>query len=90
MLSIAVARPLTKAVSDITVLTVVEEAVSDHGGFVSCRLDMDRSFSLLVGGPHLVFQGGLLKSGGRTLGLLDCSTFQHTSDLAMDSTPIGG
>jgi hypothetical protein len=72
---VIVSRPLTKAVSDIMVLTVFEEAVSDHGGFVSCGLEMDRSFSLLAGGPHSVFQGGLSKSGGRTLGLLDYNAF---------------
>jgi hypothetical protein len=90
VLSIAVARPLTKAVSDITVLTVVEEAVSDRRCFVSSELGMDRGFSLLAGGPRSVFRGRLSKSGGGTLGLLECSTFQENFDLTMDSAPLGG
>lgn len=66
------------------------EAISDHGGFVSCRLGVDQCFSLLAGGPCSVFRGGLSKLGGRTLGLLDCDTFQETFDLAVDSAPLGG
>jgi hypothetical protein len=73
---VVVARPLTKAVIDITVLTVVEETVSDRMGFVSCGLRMDRGFPLLEGGPHSVFRGGLSKSRGRTFGLLDNSAFK--------------
>jgi hypothetical protein len=46
VVSVAMARPLTKAVSDITVLTVVEEANSDRRCFVSSELGMDRGFSL--------------------------------------------
>jgi hypothetical protein len=52
---VVVARSLTKAVSDVTVLTVVEEVISDHGGFVSCRLGMDQFISLLARGPRSVF-----------------------------------
>jgi hypothetical protein len=39
---VVVAWLLTKAVSDIMVLMVVEEVVSECGGFVSCELEMNR------------------------------------------------
>lgn len=64
-------------------------SVLDCRGFVSCGLGMDRGFSLLARGPRLVFRGGLLKSGGRTLGLLYCDAFQETFDVAVDSVALG-
>jgi hypothetical protein len=70
------------------ILAVVEEAVSDLGGFVPCGLGMDRGLSLLTGGPRSVLRGRLSKSGGRALGLLDRGAFQETLDLALDSVPL--
>lgn len=48
------------------------------------------NFSLMAGGPRLVYRGRLSKSGGRTLTLLDCCAFQETFDIVVDSVPLGG
>jgi hypothetical protein len=73
MSSVVVVQPLTEAVVDIAVLTVLEEAVPDHEGFVLRGVGMDRGLPLLARGPCSLFLGGLLKPSGRSLGLLDCS-----------------
>jgi hypothetical protein len=55
MTLVVVVRPLTEAVMDIAVLTIVEEAVPDHGGFVLRGLKMNRVLPLLARGPRSLF-----------------------------------
>lgn len=86
--SILVARPLTKAGSDIMVLTVVEKAVSNRGGFVSCELGMDRASLSWREGTARCSKASF-RSREAELGLLDCSAFHESFDLVMDSVPLG-
>lgn len=83
-------QPPAEAVMNTKVLAIVEEAVSDHRGFILHRLGMDRGLPLLAGGPRLLFRGGLPKSRGRALDLLDCSALQETPDSVVDTTSFNG
>jgi hypothetical protein len=67
MTLVVVVQPLAEAVMDITVLTIVEEAVSDRVGFVLHGLGMDRYLPLLVRGPCSLFRGKFTKSRSRAL-----------------------
>lgn len=71
MTSVVVVQSLAKVITNNTVLTIVEEAVSNWGDLSFYGLEMDRGLPLWARGPRSASRGGLPKLRGRTLGLLD-------------------